>query len=140
MTIPALLTLFAAAAQVAITLYAIAAMGRARVAFIQSGALKLKDIALDDTRWPDEIKKLQASTRNQFETPVLFFTGVAIALALGAVNWGVALFAWAYIASRVVHRMIHVGSNDVRKRFNAFLAGLAALAGLWVALLVGALV
>lgn len=137
MTAPALLILFAAAAQVSITLYAIAAMGMARVRFLKSGALKLADIALDDTRWPDEIRQLQNNVRNQFETPMLFFAGIAIALALDEASWAVAMFAWAYVVCRVVHRMIHVGSNDVRKRFNAFGAGLLALLGLWISLLIG---
>lgn len=140
MSIPALLTLFAIAAQVAISIYAVVTLGLARVAHIRSGALKLKDIALSDMLWPDEIKAMQNNLRNQFETPVLFLVGAGLALSLGAANWGVALFAWAFIVSRVVHRMIHVGSNHVIKRFNAFVAGLVALVAMWVALLIDAVV
>jgi len=137
MTTAALLTLFAAVAQVAITLYSVFALGLARIAHIQSGALTLGDVALTDTLWPDEIKALQNNVRNQFETPVLLFAGIATAFAVGAANWSVALFAWAYIVSRVVHRMIHVGANRVGKRFQAYAAGLLALAGLWVSIVVG---
>jgi len=137
--IAAKIILLAAVAQVALTLWSTVTLGLARIACLKTGALTLGDIALDDTRWPDEIKKLQANNRSQYETPVLFFAGVAIALATGSANWGVAVFAVLFIASRIVHRMIHVGSNRVGKRFKAFVAGLAALAGLWLSLLIDAL-
>ena len=129
--------IFAAFAQVCLTLWAIVRMGMARVACIQRGDLTMGQIALDDTLWPEPILKLQANTRNQFETPVLFFAGIAIALAVGAVNWAVVACAWLYVAARVAHRIIHVGSNRVGPRFQAFGLGLLALGGLWAALVIG---
>jgi len=137
MTAPTFLAVLAAVAQVALTLWAIVRMGLARVASVRSGETQVADIALSDRAWPEHIQKLQANTRNQFETPILFFAGLAIALAVGVAGWGVAVFAWAYVASRVVHRAIHVGSNAIGKRFRAYVLGLGALAGLWAALLLG---
>ena len=139
MTVPAVLTLLAAFAQVLLSLWSIVRLGRARIASLAARETTMAEIALSDRPWPEHIQKLQANARNQFETPVLFLAGVAIALGIGAANWGVAIFAWIYIESRIVHRAVHVGDNIVRKRFYAFLIGLVALLGLWIALLVGAL-
>ena len=139
MTVPAALTLLAAFAQVCLSLWAIVAMGRARIASLAARETTMAEIALSDRPWPEHIQKLQANARNQFETPVLFLAGTAIALGIDAANWGTATFAWLYIASRIAHRTVHVGDNIVRKRFNAFVVGLAALLGLWIALLAGAL-
>jgi len=139
MTSSAILCLLAAFAQVCLTLLAILRMGLARVASVESGETKLADIAIVDRAWPEPIQKMQANVRNQFETPVLFFAGIATALGIGAATWSVAIFAWIYVASRIVHHLIHVGSNSIGKRFRAFIIGLAALLGLWLALIVSAL-
>lgn len=139
MTTPAILLVCAAFAQVLLTFWAIIRMGRARVAVIRSGELKMGDIALDSRAWPEHIQKLQANVTNQFETPILFFAGIAIALGAGVASFAIALFAWLYVASRIVHHRIHVGSNRVTDRFRAFLMGLFALMALWIALVAGVL-
>ena len=131
--------ILAAFAQVCLNLFAVVRLGLARVACIQRGELKMAQIALDDSLWPEPILKLQANVRNQFETPMLFFAGVAVALAVGAVNWTVVIFAWVYVVSRMVHHVIHVGSNRVGRRFQAFAIGLLSLGGLWTALVIDAI-
>ena len=138
MTLPATLCLLAVFTQVCLTLWAIVRMGLARVASVKSGEVRIAEIALSDRAWPEPIQKLQANVRNQFETPVLFFAGIAIAIGLDATNWSVAIFAWMYVATRIVHHVIHVGSNSVGKRFRAYVIGLAALLALWLAVLAGA--
>lgn len=138
MTTSAIVLVCAAFAQVLLTFWAIWRMGMARVAVIRSGDLKMADIALDSRAWPDHIQKLQANTSNQFETPILFFAGIAIALGAGAATAWVALFAWLYVASRLAHRRIHVGSNNVAARFRAYLMGLFALMAMWIAVMAAA--
>ena len=135
----ATILILAAFGQVILTMWAIVTMGLARVACVRRGEVKIAQVALSDRDWPEPIQKLQANTRNQFETPVLFFAAVAIALATGGASWLAALAALCYLASRVAHRVIHVGSNSVVPRFYAFVAGLVALGILWIAALVGAL-
>ena len=139
MTTAATVLVIAAFAQVLLTFWAIARMEWARVVVIRSGALEMSDIALDSRAWPEHIQKLQANTSNQFETPILFFVGIAIALGAGAATPAVALFAWLYVASRLAHRRIHVGSNNVAQRFRAYLMGMFALIAMWVALMASVL-
>jgi hypothetical protein len=43
--------------------------------------------------------------------------------------------AWLFVATRCVHSYIHLGSNDVSRRFFTFGVSLLWLAGLWATLL-----
>ncbi|MBB1472264.1 MULTISPECIES: MAPEG family protein [unclassified Luteimonas] len=72
--------------------------------------------------------------RNLFELPVLFYFGVAVALALGVHDVGLLVLAWLFVALRVVHAVIHCGYNKVMHRFKAFLAGSALLLLFWIRL------
>jgi hypothetical protein len=71
--------------------------------------------------------------RNLFEVPVLFYALVAIALATRVAPPWLVAGAWAFVALRALHSLIHCTYNRVMHRLAAFLAGFALLAGLWVA-------
>jgi hypothetical protein len=109
-----------------------ARMGRARVMAVRSGKVKLRDIALSNSAWPDEVKKLSNNYQNQFETPVLFYAVLPLLLVTGLTDWVSVVLAWAYVATRIAHSVIHTGDNVVLQRFQMFLAGFAALALLWL--------
>ncbi len=134
MALPLAITVVCACLQVALTMWAIFAMGRARIVAIRKYKLSKSEIAVSTDVYPVEAKILAANAHNQFETPTLFFGGIALAAALDAVNWGVALSAVAFVATRLAHRAIHVGQNDVTMRFYVFCVGLLALISLWAAL------
>ena len=71
--------------------------------------------------------------RNLFEVPVLFYALVAVALATNQTpDWLVA-GAWAFVALRVVHSLIHCTYNKVMHRLAAFLAGFGLLVAMWIA-------
>jgi hypothetical protein len=106
--------------------------GRGRVAAVQAGEVRLKDIALDSSKWPARLRKLGNNYQNQFELPVLFYAAVALLVATGLADGVSLILAWGFVASRLVHSFIQVGTNDVVHRFYAFAAGLAALAALWL--------
>ncbi|HUE46479.1 MAG TPA: MAPEG family protein [Aestuariivirgaceae bacterium] len=108
------------------------ATGRGRVAAVKAGEVTLKDIALDSSRWPERLRKLSNNYQNQFELPVLFYAGVALLIATGLADGISLVFAWGFVASRLVHSFIHVGTNNVVHRLYAFGAGLAALVALWL--------
>ncbi|MXU66271.1 MAPEG family protein [Oceanomicrobium pacificus] len=137
LTLTAGLALGAVFFQVALTFWAIIAMGQGRLAALQAKQVRMADIAIETDAYPENVRLLQANVRNQFETPVLLYAGVGIALATGAVNWGVALGALTYAVSRALHRWVHAGSNHLPSRFNAFVLGLVGLLILWLALAAG---
>lgn len=92
------------------------------------------DIALDTRNYPEDVRKASNNVTNQFETPVLLYAVVAIAVASESANWPLAIGTMIYVASRYAHHIIHVGTNHVRKRFNAFLVGLIGLLIAWIGL------
>lgn len=75
--------------------------------------------------------------RNLFETPVLFYALVAIAIAAGHTPAWLVAGAWSYVALRVVHTIIHCTYNRVMHRFVIFAAGFLLLVCLWVAFVIG---
>ena len=120
--------------QVALTFFALVRMGQSRVASHVAKEVTYGEIALDTRNYPDGVRKVSNNVTNQFETPVLFYAVVAISAATESANWPVAIGTMIFVASRYVHHMIHVGSNHVRKRFNAFLVGLIGLLIAWIGL------
>jgi len=82
---------------------------------------------LDDRRAADNF-------RNLFELPVLFFAGVLAAVATGAVDAVLVGLAWAFVALRAVHSLVHCTYNRVMHRFLAYLASAIVLLAMWVRL------
>lgn len=108
------------------------ATGRGRVAAVQAGEVRLKDIALEGSKWPERLRKPANNYQNQFELPVLFYAVMALLVATGLADGVSLVLAWAFVASRLVHSFIHVGTNNVVHRLYAFTAGLGALAAMWL--------
>lgn len=72
--------------------------------------------------------------RNLFEIPVLFYL-LCVALVLtGGSTPGFLAAAWAYVALRALHSLIHVTYNRVMHRFLVYVASTLLLFGMWVAL------
>lgn len=106
-------------------------MGRARVKAVRGG-VRIKDIATDNSRWPDDVRKIANNYTNQFEVPVLFYAALALIVATGKADAIAVVLAWLFVASRIAHTLIHTGANKVLLRFRAFLFGFACVAVLWV--------
>ena len=123
--------------QVALTLWAIYRMGVMRLADLRAFRPDMAELAVGRHRYSDAVANLERNAHNQFETPQLFYVGVALAAALNASTWGLAVFAVAYAVLRLVHRSVHVGSNRLGQRFKIYVFSLLALVGLWVSLAIG---
>jgi hypothetical protein len=75
--------------------------------------------------------------RNLFEVPVLFYL-LCVALVLnGGSTPGFVAAAWAYVALRALHSLVHVTYNRVMHRFLAYVASTLLLFGMWIAFFVG---
>ena len=116
---------------VALVFFVSARMGRARFKAARSGAVKVKDIAVDGTKWPDDVKKIVNNFQNQFEVPVLFHALLPLLLVTGLADAVAVVLAWIFVASRIVHSSIHIGSNIVIQRFRAFLLGFIVVVLMW---------
>ena len=71
--------------------------------------------------------------RNLFEVPVMFYALAAIALATAHTPAWLVTGAWAFVALRLLHSVIHCTYNKVMHRLTAFLASFGLLVALWVA-------
>lgn len=113
------------------TLYLFAKLGIVRFRAGKRGEVRLEDIALTGEPWPEGPKKVANSLLNQFQLPVLFYLLCVLLLITNFVDIIHLVLAWGFVLSRLVHAYIHVGSNDVMKRFSAFLVGVIALSIMW---------
>ena len=74
--------------------------------------------------------------RNIFEVPVLFYAAVAVALALAIRSDALVALAWAFVAARVAHALVHLTYNRVMHRFYAHVAGVVSVTAFWIVLAV----
>jgi hypothetical protein len=109
---------------------------RARFASVKSGQLDPRYFrnmhALEGTVVPERVVITSRCFNNQFEVPVLFYTGGVAALALDQVSIYSLALAGGFIFSRCVHAWIHLTYNKVLHRMNAFWVGIVLLLALWI--------
>ena len=117
--------------QVFLTFVILFSMGRNRVSSIRKGETKIKDVALGQSAWPQRVTQFSKSFNSQFQLPVLFFIACIFAQVNNQVDQIMVGLAWAFVISRTGHAWIHVTSNNVGKRFNAFTIGFFILATMW---------
>lgn len=82
---------------------------------------------LVDTRASDNF-------RNLFELPVLFYAGVLLAAQVGMADAASIALAWAFVALRAVHSVVHCTYNHVMTRFVAYALATLVLIAFWVRL------
>ena len=106
---------------------------------LSSKQVRMADVALSTDAYPEQARLAANNFSNQFETPVIFFALIMLAMEVGATSYIMAVLAWLYVASRVVHTLIHVGSNDLRLRAPAFGLGVVVLFCMWVGVVLAVL-
>ena len=106
-------------------------LGQARVRAARSRQVRMRDVALDNSKWPDEVRKFSNNYQNQFEAPVLYYALLGLLLSTGLGDAIAVALSWAFVASRVAHSVIHTGGNVLVLRFQVFLAGFATLMLMW---------
>lgn len=103
-----------------------------RVRAVKRGEVRRRVIAIDNSAWPDDIRKIGNSVNNQFQLPVLFLLVCVLLVATNRVDTVQVWLAWLFVASRLAHAWIHTGANDPVVRFYAFVTGFIALMAMWV--------
>ncbi|WP_332684768.1 MAPEG family protein [Bosea sp. (in: a-proteobacteria)] len=131
--------IYPALAQILWTFVVLTIMFLRRKKAFASGEVSMADVAVSTERYPDTARLAAANFSNQFETPLLFFALILIAIHVGATGHVMAILAWAYVATRVVHTLIHTGSNRLQQRALVFAAGLLCLFLMWVGIVVSLL-
>ena len=80
---------------------------------------------------PQRLHLMSRHVQNHFEIPPLFYLGIIIGFITGSQSLSALVFAWLFVAARVVHTLIHLTANNVSYRFFTFGFSLACLCGLW---------
>jgi hypothetical protein len=127
--------IFAMLAQGVLALALLWHLGFHRIPMVLRGKVRIEDIALDKEAWPERARLASNAVDNQFQLPVLFYVACLIAISFGATVFEVALAA-LFVLSRYVHAFIHITSNHVVRRFQAYAVGFAVLCVFWADLLV----
>lgn len=133
------LILWPLVAQVILVILLFIRLGQVKDRARAAGAIDLEVTALDNDAWPDYCRQVANNIRNQFQVPVLFFALVLALYAHGSADIYALVFAWIFVATRVLHSYIHIGSNFVPSRTRAFklsLVCVVALTGLLIRALV----
>ena len=74
----------------------------------------------ESPRVPDEARAPNRAFMNLLEAPLLFYVTCFCALLAGRVDaWALGL-AWAYVALRVLHSLVHLSYNRVSHRLVVF--------------------
>ena len=130
MSVPAILA--PVFAQVGLTFLLLLWMGRARVAALKAGEVRIRDIALAQRAWPERVTKIGNAFANQFETPVLFYALVALALITRKADLLFVVMSWLWVAARLAHAYVYTTTNVVPRRFQVFLVGTLILMLMWL--------
>lgn len=92
--------------------------------------------AFSDGEEPPRLRILSRHGANLLEAPMLFYVVVLMIHVTGSSGAVFVGLAWAYVAIRLLHAFIHLGSNFVLHRFLVFGVSMLALLTMWVLLLV----
>ena len=120
-------------ALVLLTMVVLVTLFRRRVRAVREGQISMGYFGIfQGEREPEETAKAARHFSNLFEAPTLFYAGCLAAMLTHDVGIAVQVLAWAYVAARVVHAIIHLGGNRIGQRIKAYGVGWLALAGLWI--------
>lgn len=89
-------------------------------------------------RPPEREVQLNRNYTNLLEQPMLFYAAGAIILALGIQSSVLLWLSWGYVASRLVHTLIHVTYNMPLHRMIAFMVSNVFLLALWIIIMLAA--
>lgn len=118
---------------VMITMVVMIITARARIAAVKEGSVQISYFSLMQGDAPPEfIVKSTRHFNNLFEVPTLFYAGGAVYLALDLTAQFPMLCAWAFVAMRFIHTVIHLGHNNALHRLIAFGLGNIAILFMWI--------
>lgn len=128
------------AALVALTFAVALLLVRARFRAAYRGQVTPKDFRYGESeRVPPEARLPSRNYLNLLEMPLLFYVACVILYAIGAVDAAGLALAWAYVACRALHSLIHLTYNNVLHRLAAFAASSVVLLVIWIRLVLAVL-
>jgi hypothetical protein len=125
------------AAMVLLTFVVLLTMLYIRVSSVAKGKTDARYFKTYDSTTPDRgVVQAQRHFANLFEMPVLFYAGCLLAIVQGRDSQLLVALAWAYVAFRALHAIIHMGPNKIYPRMAAFTLSCLVLAVFWAKLVI----
>lgn len=126
------------AAMVLLTGIVLVRMVRGRFAAVKSGQVDARFYkTYQDGTEPRAAAQNSRHFANLFENPVLFYAACMVAMITGQGTGVIVWLAWAYVACRVAHAVVHMGSNKIPPRMMVYAASWVVLLAMWAVLVVG---
>ena len=98
-----------------------------------------REIVVDDFKYgespavPPAVSIPNRNYMNLLELPMLFYVVCIVLYLIAGASRATIALAWAFVALRIVHSLIHLSYNHVVHRLAAFTASNVALVMLWMA-------
>jgi hypothetical protein len=106
-------------------------MAYLRATDVTGGSVAMREVALREPNWPARTTKVANSFLSQFELPVLFYVLTILAWDTHHAGTVFVALAWLFVLARVIHAVVHVTDNDLRRRGPVFIVGGIVLAIMW---------
>ena len=106
-------------------------------------AIRARRVRLEDFRYgdsasvPTDIAVGNRNYMNLLESPVLFYVASLAAMQTARVDAWMWRLAWAFVALRIAHSLVHLVNRNFIARIVLFSASLVALALMWAKLALG---
>ena len=103
-----------------------------------AGQVTAEDFKLGESaRVPPHVSVVNRACMNLLELPVLFYVASLMYFVAGRVDQTTLAVAWAYVALRAAHSLIHVTYNKVLHRLAAFAISNFVLMAYWALFFIG---
>lgn len=86
----------------------------------------------ESARVPGEVSLPNRNYMNLLELPVLFYVLALTLFVTGRVDGTYVAMAWAFVALRVVHTLVHIAYNNVFHRLTIFALANVVLLVMWL--------
>jgi len=125
-------------AMVLLTAFVLAILFRSRVGAVRKGLITASYFRIyQGETEPESSAKPGRHFANLFEAPILFYVVCLAAMVTHFTGPAIQVLAWVYVAARVVHAYVHLGSNRLRHRMRAYFFGWGILLAMWIYLVIG---
>jgi hypothetical protein len=109
-----------------------------RLLAMRAGRVQLEDFRYGDSASvPTDIAVGNRNYMNLLESPVLFYVACLAAMQTARVDTWMWRLAWAFVALRIAHSLVHLLNRNFIARIVLFSASLVALALMWAKLALG---
>jgi len=120
-------------AMAALTFLVLSLVPMFRAGDVTAGRLGTHDFKMGESeRVPEATRLYNRNYMNLLELPVLFYVVCLIVYVTGTTGMVKVYLAWAFVAFRALHTLVHLTVNHVMLRLTLFSAAAFSLMVLWI--------